>query len=312
MASTTTPIASILEGNQSTTTTAPKQPPKPAPPTWVPPKETKPKKPAPKAGKVGSAAAAASKPNKYLPTDRITFIRQLDLLRGWAAASGPNNKIVSNDEVAQIVKMATSTLSMNNAFYAQSGLLVKTDGGFIPAPEVFSFLRGYEWSPESAASKLAPVIVKTWFADALLPKLAFGPITTDEAIQRLADVCNAGPDYRGQLRFLLEYLTAAGLTEWDGNQVRKGSTAMTATTTAPNTDIPQTPSNPPPTAEPSKRVGPTFFGTTEGAVNFNVSVRVDMGEFATWKPERIAAFFNGMAQVLAAKADVEKVKDEPK
>ena len=78
-----------------------------------------------------------------------------------------------------------------------------------------------------------------------------------------------------------------------------------------NTDIPQTPSNPPPVSEASKRAAPTFFGTTEGAVNFNVSVRVDMGEFASWKPERIAAFFNGMAQVLAAKADVEKSGSEP-
>jgi hypothetical protein len=210
--------------------------------------------------------------------------------------------------------MASSTLSMNNAFYAQNGFLMKADGGYIPAPEVFSFLRAYEWTPESAFTKMAPILGKTWFAEALLPKLSFGVLTTDEAIQRLADVCTAGPDYRSQLRFLLDYLGNSGVIEWDGNQVRKGANAVNATSTAPNTDIVQTPNNPPPSApEPSKRGGgPTFFGTTEGAVNFNVSVRVDMGEFANWKPERIAAFFNGMAQVLAAKADVEKVKEEQK
>lgn len=315
MASTAAPISSTLEGTQSTQATAPKQPPKSVTGSQEPPKqrtETKPKKPAPKATKTSSAAAAASKPNKYLPTDRITFIRQLDLLRGWAAASGPNNKIVSNDEVAKIVKMATSTLSMNNAFYAQSGFLTKADGGYIPAQEVFSFLRNYEWSPESAFTKMAPVLSKTWFAEVLLPKLSFGVLTTDEAIQCLADACNAGPEYRSQLRFLLDYLGNGGIIEWDGAQVRKGAHSVTVTSTAPNTDIVQTPSNPPPATEPPKRGGPTFFGTTEGAVNFNVSVRVDMGEFASWKPERIAAFFNGMAQVLAAKADVEKVGEEPK
>lgn len=257
-------------------------------------------------------ARAASKPNKYLPTDRITFVRQLDVLRGWAAASGPTAKVISNNDVGEIVKMMGSTVSLNNAFFSQNGFLTKADGGYIPAPEVFSFLRAYEWSPESAATKLAPIIAKTWFADELLPKLAFGPLTTDEAIQRLADVCTAGPDYRGQLRFLLEYMTSAGLIEWDGNQIRKGSTTVTVTSTAPNTDIVQTPSNPPPSSDSSKRAAPTFFGTTEGAVNFNVSVRVDMGEFASWKPERIAAFFNGMAQVLAAKADVEKVNEPEK
>jgi len=303
MSATPIPVASVDANNQPT------HKPAPEPPTW----EQKLKhKPAKKAKKAAPVASSASKPTKYLPTERITFIRQLDMLRGWAAASGPTQKIISNNDVGVIVKMTGSTVSMNNAFYSQNGFLTKADGGYIPAPEVFSFLRAYEWSPESAATKLAPIIAKTWFADELLPKLAFGPLTTDEAIQRLADVCNAGPDYRGQLRFLLEYMTAAGLIEWDGNQVRKGSTSTVTTTTAPNTDIPQTPSNPPPIGEPSKRVSPTFFGTTEGAVNFNVSVRVDMGEFASWKPERIAAFFNGMAQVLAAKADVEKVNEPEK
>ena len=265
------------------------------------------KKPTKKAKKAATVQSSGSKPNKYLPTDRITFPR------GWAAASGPTSKIVSNNDVGPIVKMTGSTVSINNAFYAQNGFLIKADGGYIPAPEVFSFLRAYEWSPESAAAKLGPILNKTWFAEVLLPKLSFGPLTMDEAIQNLADACNAGPGYRGQLRFLLDYLGNGGLIEWDGNQVRKGSTSVTTTTTAPNTDIPQTPSNPPPaTTESPKRVGPTFFGTTEGAVNFNVSVRVDMGEFATWQPARIAAFFSGMAQVLAAKADVEKVKDEQK
>lgn len=257
--------------------------------------------------KPAPAQRAASKPTKYLPTDRITFPRQLDLLRGFAAASGATGKIVTNNEVGEIVKMTGSTVSINNAFFAQNGFLTKADGGYIPTPEVLSFLRAYEWSPDTAATKLAPIVNRTWFAEELLPKLSFGQLTTNEAIQHLADACNAGPDYRGQLRFLLEYMTASGLIEWDGNQVRKGGTAVTSSA-APSSDIVQTPSNPPPgAAEPKRAVAPTFFGTTEGAVNFNVSVRVDMGEFSNWKPERIAAFFNGMAQVLAAKADVENV-----
>ena len=262
------------------------------------------KKPAP-------SADSNNRPNKFLPTDRITFIRQLDILRGWAAASGPTNKIVSNNDVADIVKMQASTISMGNAFFAQNGFLTKADGGYVPAPEVFSFLRSYSWSPETAATKLAPIIAKTWFAEELLPALAYGPLSTDDAIKHLADACTAGPEYRGQLRFLLDYLGNSGLIEWDGAQVRKGN-INPSVTPSPNTDIPQTPSNPPPAAEPSKRVAPTFFGTTEGAVNFNVSVRVEMSEFKTWKPEVVAAFFNGMAQVLAAKAQLDRIESEEK
>jgi succinate-acetate transporter protein len=33
-----------------------------------------------------------------------------------------------------------------------------------------------------------------------------------------------------------------------------------------------------------------------------------MGEFSNWQADRIAAFFGGIAQVLAAKAKVEKAE----
>ena len=41
-------------------------------------------------------------------------------------------------------------------------------------------------------------------------------------------------------------------------------------------------------------------------VEFHVNVRVDMKEFGGWPPERIAAFFNGIAAVLAAKGAIER------
>ena len=39
------------------------------------------------------------------------------------------------------------------------------------------------------------------------------------------------------------------------------------------------------------------------AVNFNVSVKLDMKEMEHWKPERIAAFFSGLARIMAAKVN---------
>lgn len=107
---------------------------------------------------------------------------------------------------------------------------------------------------------------------------------------------------------LLDYLAAAGLVQRDGNQIKKGpvNVVNVSASIGPQTDA--APAKQEPTSElPSTKVPlvPSLFGTTEGAVNFHVSVRVDMGEFANWKPDRIAAFFAGMAQVLAAKAKVE-------
>jgi hypothetical protein len=277
------------------------------PPVWPPPKVAPKKEKAENKRKAKPATTvASSKPTKFLPTDRITFSRQLDILRAWAAASGPLGKAVTNNDVADIVKMQASTVSMANAFFSSIALLTKTEAGYIPSQEVLAFLRNYEWSPETAAQKLAPVISKAWFAQELLNKLAFGPLTEDECIQDLADASTAGPDYRGQLRLLLEYLAASGLIQRDGNQVKKGNVNMTAASAAATNETPPPMPKPENQTQDLSKTMPSLFGTTEGQVQFNIAVKVSMGEFANWQADRIAAFFGGIAQVLAAKAKIEK------
>lgn len=46
----------------------------------------------------------------------------------------------------------------------------------------------------------------------------------------------------------------------------------------------------------------TSVESNPAAFNLNISIQVDMAEFATWRPECIQAFFCGVAEVLAAKA----------
>lgn len=273
--------------------------------TKPPTHETAKPKPKPK-----PTPTVAARPTKFLPSERIAFPKQLDILRGWAAASGPLRKPVTNNDVAEIVKMQPSTVSMANAFFSSIGLLLKTESGYVPSEEVTAFLRAYEWSPDTASQKLAPVISKSWFAEGLLSKLAFGPLTEDECVQHLADAAKAAPDYRVNLRILLEYLTAAGLTQKDGNMVKKGTVNMTATTAAASTNDPTaspTPKQDSQSPDLAKTM-PSLFGTTEGKVQFNIAVTVGMGEFANWQADRITSFFGGIAQVLAAKAKVEKAE----
>jgi hypothetical protein len=198
---------------------------------------------------------------------------------------------------------------MNNAFFSSIGLLVKSEGGYTPAEEVTAFLRAWEWNKETAAQKLAPVLSRAWFYDAIASKLEFGARSEAECLQDMGDAANASQEYRANLRILLEYLNAAGLIQREGEMVKKGGVSM-----APAT--PQASSSETATVTPQKQtinVGdslsnpmPSLFGTTEGQVQFNIAVKVNMGEFATWQADRIAAFFNGIAQVLAAKAKVEQ------
>jgi hypothetical protein len=249
----------------------------------------------------------ASRPTKFLPSERITFARQLDILRGWAAASGPLRKVVSNIEVAKVVDMQPSTVSLNNAFYSSIGLLVKADGGYAPAEEVTAFLRGYDWNKETAAQKLAPILSRSWFYEALASKLEFGPRSEVDCLQDLGDAANASQGYKSNLKMLLEYLAAAGLVQREGDMVRKGGTNMAPAAVQANSPEPSAPSKQEVAlADSMSKTMPSLFGTTEGQVQFNIAVKVNMGEFATWQADRIASFFSGIAQVLAAKAKVEQ------
>lgn len=247
------------------------------------------------------------KPGKILPTERISFSKQLDILRAYAAASGAERESVSNNDVAGIVNMSPSTTTLANAFFADIGLLQKGARGYIPSNEVFNYSRAYEWDPDTAIHKLAPFINKTWFAKALMPKLSFRSLTEDEALTSLAEAADAGPDYKNQLRTLLDYTEAVGLIKRNGDQIQRVS---------PVKDMGDgKEAVPPPTregklemeAEEPKTVRSGLPSEpTEGVVEFHIDIKVNMAELSGWSADRISAFFSGIAKVLASKEGIEK------
>lgn len=250
---------------------------------------------------------AKNRPIKTLPTDRIQFEKQLDLLRAYAAVSGPSRKAVTNKDVAAVVGMVASTVSISNKFFSEMGFLSQAaDGGYVPTADVVSYARAYEWKPDTASHKLAPTVLGTWFAQKVVPKLRFRPMPEEEAIADLADEAHAGPSYASQLRVLLDYLEAAGIvTTDDAGQLRLGP-AANATVSEPTATTAGAAEPPKEPAAKAAAVATGFAAPTEGVVQFHVSVKVDMAEFEGWEAERIASFFSGIAQVLAAKSKIEE------
>src|SRR5690348_12696847 len=216
---------------------------------------------------------------RALPTDRITFQKQLDLLRAYAAIASSTGRGVSNKAVADVAKMADSTASLANAFFTDVGFLQRGDGGLVPAAEVVSYYRAHQWNPDGASTKLAPILTNTWFGKVLLPKVSFRPIEESEAVNDLADAAAAGPELEAKLRMLIEYLEAGGLVQRDGTLLRAGKSAAAT---------PADPAKPVAAAAQSDRrserpmMTTTFAQPTEGVVQFHISVRVDMAEFAGW------------------------------
>lgn len=249
------------------------------------------------------ARPKSSKPTRTLPTARISASKQLDILRAYAAASGKGAKPATTEEASEIVKMAPTTIMMSLAFLTNVGLIRRADtGSYLPSAEVVSFLAAYEWDKKTASHKLGPRLRESWFGEALLPRISFDAVDEKVAMNVLGDAANAGPEYEKELRTLIDFMVAGGVVQRDGTQIKLAK-VMPIDSAQSRSEEPTESEN----GTKAARVSTSFSAQSPGgAIDFTVNVHVEMAEFGNWRPERIQAFFRGMAEVLAAKAGVEK------
>jgi len=172
------------------------------------------------AGPLDLRPAEKRRPNRAVPTERISFPKQLDLLRAYAAISGLDRRAVSLAEVARVVNMTASTASLANAFFVDVGLLEKQESGFVPSTAAIEYHQAHEWEGETAAQKLAPTLADSWAWDAVEGSLAYAPQSENEIVRLLAAATSASKHYEPQLRSIVTYFEAAGLVVRDGNTLR--------------------------------------------------------------------------------------------
>lgn len=259
-----------------------------------------------------AAADQPAKPRLHfkLPTFRVGFQKQMDALKAYAVLSENGTKPVHYTRISEMIKIHEANVSSMNPFFLEIGLILKASNGYLPSAAVLDYNRARSWNPDTAALKLAPVIGQTWFGQELTQRLQFRELSEDEAIQVLADVSNAGPETKPQLRVLIEFCEATKIIERANGQLRLppivGTPIIETESTRIETEalppcpvpLPQPQSSAPQSA-PS--VAPARDTHGVGGVAFDVSINVSMAEMKDWSPERITAFFTGIAQVLAAK-----------
>jgi hypothetical protein len=245
--------------------------------------------------------------SRPLPTDRIAFQKQLAVLRGFAVAATENGGVASANDVEKVIRMSHSTISLATPFFVDAGLLIRSDRGrFRPSEAVTEYTRGQDWSPESAGRYLRAVVAKSWFGDIIGKKVELNPRELDDVMAALAGASDASPDHRNQVSMLIDYAAFAGLVKRDGNMLRKVDGEAPPSPQIGNVESPPAPT---PLA-PEKAQEGVHSGFAQdsaaGYVEFHVNVKVRTAEFSTWRPERITAFFGGIAAVLAAKGQMEK------
>lgn len=251
--------------------------------------------------------AKTRRTGKILPTDRITFSRQLDILRGFAVAAADGGGSASSNTAGPLISMSHHTINIATPFFASVGLLNRADRGrFAPPAEVVEYSRASQWTPETAPHRLAPIIRKSWFGQIITRMVSVQPRDADEILTDLAGAAEVSTEHRPQLELLLEFTIACGLVQREGRLIRQAQPVG-------GTRVEEEPKDDPAHKPEVKRDVPpagmvSMFrkDDTEGMVSFDVSVRVNMSDFAGWRPERISAFFGGIASVLAAKGRIEE------
>lgn len=242
------------------------------------------------------------KPTKPLATDRIKFQRQPDVLRAFVIAStNASGQPIGLSDVAPIANLKVDTISTITNFFVVCGLLKKGEGNrFQPTHVAHEYERRLNWADQDALHALAPGFEQTWFAQTLTSRLKVrGSMPANEAASVLASEAAASPDYRPQIRVMIDWLVAVGILERDGENLKLAPKAHTKP--AHVAAQPQ----PKPLAEKPPEKAQQNDGA--GNISLNVSISVPVTELKGWTPDRIQAFFTGLAQVVSAKGGAEDV-----
>lgn len=261
--------------------------------------------------KLKSEKSKTPEPTKRLPTPRIKFSKQLDIIRAYGIKSQNGTRSANYKDAAEVTGINYNTVSLMVGFLVENGFLERNGTQTMPTRAVLDFAQAYNWSAETAPRKLAPIVRNAWFGELLLTKLTFRNMSEDDAIAELGAAISAGTEYKASIGMLIDYAVATDLVRRDGNQLSLGASAAPEPTPSAARDA-----DPPdrreeaPASRPSTANVATSFMNTEGAVQFHVSIRVSMQEMGGWAPDRITAFFTGLAQVLAAKKGTEEIVEK--
>jgi hypothetical protein len=166
-------------------------------------------------GDDGKAKRERSTLTKVLPTDRIQFDRQVEILKAYAAiyeANGGNP--VTNDEAGDTLtpKFSGSTLTQAVPFFTDIGLIERVEGGkFVPGRELLAYNKARQWSEAEAREKLRPLFEKTWFYKCLIPRLQLAPQPVENCLAVFSEESKAQKDYEPRLKALIDFLVLAGV-----------------------------------------------------------------------------------------------------
>jgi hypothetical protein len=178
----------------------------------------------------GSGTGNTSRPQKQraekgLPTDRMTFDKQVEALRCIAQISGNGKRPVTALDLSAAVGLKGGTGGLSNKFFRDSGWIAFAGRGeYAAADPLVEYHRHLNVDPQDlrgARHHLAASARNSWYWGVLEPMLE-GGVRQTMALHTLSKEAGAN-DHTHQLLLLLEWVEWLGLIRREGDLVFPGS-----------------------------------------------------------------------------------------
>lgn len=266
-----------------------------------------------------SRSPQRARPKRGLPTDRMHFDRQVEVLRTFGRLSGANKRPVDSSDVAGVMGVTAATAGLSTRFFVEAGWLEQPQKGKYAATDA---LLEYTRSPRDdesseceAATWLAETVVNSWSWAALKPLLVNRrSVPKRDAQMVLIREAGAEQGHKGQIDNLLAWLDFAGLITVDqdtvalapeGHENGEAGSGVNAPEEAEN-DQPPAPEREEGQATGRNAVsGPTTgqqAGEQPVVLSFHFSVQMTAADLACLDAEQIRAVYEGVGSVAAITA----------
>lgn len=183
-------------------------------------------------GTTPPSAAGAGRPQKQraersLPTDRLSFDKQVEVLRAIAQMSGANKRPVTAEDLSAAIGLKGGTGGLSNKFFRDSGWVVSAGRGMYAATEpLIEYHRHLNVDPDDkdgARRRLVAPVMSSWYWEVLEPMLE-GAARQTMILHALSKEAGAY-EHTPQLLLIVTWLEWLGFIRRDGDLVLRGSAA---------------------------------------------------------------------------------------
>jgi hypothetical protein len=169
-------------------------------------------------------STAKARPERPIPTDRLRFDNQLEVLKAVASLSGNNRRGVGAETMSASIGLKGGTGGLNSRFFRSVNWFDAVGRGeYTASPGLLAFQQHINVDPEGlveATAGMRSEIRRSWVWEVVGPMLESGnPVREKAVLLALAQAAGA-TNHTTQLETIIEWLVWVGVIVRDGEQIR--------------------------------------------------------------------------------------------